>query len=105
MKGRTKNRFSNRAVQQGISLKGYPGQVLLLCLLLLLKVLAKSIFADTGMQITDQGQRHLGAALGSREFAEGVVAKKVCSWSSEVLALAEIATNRPHAAFVLSLMG
>ena len=64
-----------------------------------LLTIAKSIFADTGMQITDQGQRHLGAALGSREFAEGFVAKKVCSWSSEVLALAEIATNRPHAAF------
>ena len=64
-----------------------------------LLTIAKSIFADTGMQITDQGQRHLGAALGSREFAEGFVAKKVCSWSSEVLALAEIATNRPHSAF------
>ena len=64
-----------------------------------LLTIAKSIFADTGMEITDKGQRHLGAALGSREFAEGFVAKKVCSWSSEVLALAEIATNRPHAAF------
>ena len=64
-----------------------------------LLTIAKSIFADTGMQITDQGQRHLGAALGFREFAEGFVAKKVCSWSSEVLALAEIATNHPHAAF------
>ena len=60
---------------------------------------AKSIFADTGRQITDQGQHHLGAALGPQGFAEEFVAKKVTVWSSEVLALAEITTNHPHAAF------
>ena len=31
---------------------------------------ANSIFGGTNVQITDQGQRHLGAALGSHDFAE-----------------------------------
>jgi len=60
---------------------------------------AKSIFGDTDIQITDQGQRHLGAALDSQGFAEEFVSKKVTVWSSKVLALVEVATNRPHAAF------
>ena len=31
---------------------------------------AESIFACTSIQITTQGQRHLGAALGIRSFTE-----------------------------------
>ena len=38
---------------------------------------ANAIFGGTDVQITDQGQRHLGAALGSRYFAEECVSKKV----------------------------
>ena len=59
---------------------------------------AKSIFRDISIQITDQGQCHLGVTLGSRGFAEEFVSKKVTVWFSEVLALAEVATNHPHVA-------
>ena len=59
----------------------------------------QNLSADAGVQIIDQGQRHLGAALGSRDFTEEFVAKKVSAWSSEVLTLAEIATSCPRAAF------
>ena len=38
---------------------------------------AQKLFADTNIQITARGQRHLGAVLGSREFAEEYVADKV----------------------------
>ena len=51
------------------------------------------------------GQRHLGAVLGSREFAEEYVAK---SWVSEISTLAGIANSRPHAvysAFTHGLIG
>ena len=60
---------------------------------------AQKLFADTNIQITARGQRHLGAVLGSREFTEEYVADKVQSWVSEVSALAEIANSHPHAAY------
>ena len=60
---------------------------------------AQQFFADTNIQITARGQRHLGAVLGSREFAEEYVADKVQSWVSKVSALAGITNSRPHAAF------
>ena len=40
---------------------------------------ANAIFGGTNVQITDQGQRHLGAALGSRDYAEEYVSKKICT--------------------------
>ena len=58
---------------------------------------ANSLFSGTKVQITERGQRHLGAALGSRDFAEDYVSKKVCSWVAEVSTLANIAATRPHA--------
>ena len=38
---------------------------------------AKEIFADLGVQITSEGRRHLGAALGTKSFADAFVSKKV----------------------------
>ena len=60
---------------------------------------AQSIFVDTNIQVTARGQRHLGAALGSRSFAEEYVAQKVAAWTAEVSALAVVAATRPHAAY------
>ena len=34
---------------------------------------AKEIFADSGVQITSEGRRHLGAALGAKSFADACV--------------------------------
>ena len=45
-----------------------------------------------------QGQQHLGAALGSRPFAEEYVSKKVTDWVSEITLLSEIAQTHPHSA-------
>ena len=39
------------------------------------------IFDGSGIQVTANGQRHLGAAIGSRRFAEEYVAEKVKLWS------------------------
>ena len=46
-----------------------------------------------------EGQRHLGAALGSQAFAEEYVSKKVTDWVSEITLLSEIAQTRPHSAY------
>jgi len=60
---------------------------------------AQTLFANTNIQITAGGQRHLGAALGSREFADEYTTSKIESWTKEVSALAEVATSKPHAAY------
>ena len=60
---------------------------------------AQTMFANTNIRITARGQRHLGAALGSREFTEEYVTTKVESWTVEVSVLAKIASSRPHAAY------
>ena len=61
--------------------------------------MAQAIFADNNVQITARGQWHLGAALGSRDFAKECVAAKIEFWFTEVSALARVASNCPHAAY------
>ena len=60
---------------------------------------ATLLFEGTGIQITKEGQRHLGAALGTQTFIERYVTEKVHEWSKEVNKLAEIATSQPHAVY------
>ena len=60
---------------------------------------AESLFADTNITVRVEGQQHLGAALGSRAFAEEYISKKVTDWVSEIALLSEIAQTRPHSAY------
>ena len=60
---------------------------------------AKVIFADSGVQITSEGRRHLGAALGTKSFTEAFVTKRVQDWVQEIDTLSSIALSQPHAAF------
>ena len=60
---------------------------------------AQKIFKGTGVQITSEGKRHLGAAIGSTSFRSSYVAEKVNEWVDMVKILAKIATTEPHAAF------
>ena len=60
---------------------------------------AKEIFEGSNVQITTQGQRHLGAALGSSTFVESYVSDKVKSWVDKIIMLTEIAKSQPHAAY------
>ncbi len=41
---------------------------------------AKEVFKDTEVHVTNDGDRHLGAVLGSELFRNEYVGKKVCSW-------------------------
>ena len=62
------------------------------------------MFAETGINITTEGCKHLGAALGSRSHLEQFVGGKVKDWVGEVTRLAEFAsllsrrlvTQHPH---------
>ena len=55
---------------------------------------AKSIiFSDLSIKITTEGQRHLGAALGSESFKEAYVNEKVAEWHKELEHLSIIAKS------------
>ena len=63
------------------------------------EVCAIEVFDCTGVQITTEGKRHLGAAIGSRSFAEEYVSSKVEEWTEEIKHLAKVAVSQPHAAY------
>jgi hypothetical protein len=42
---------------------------------------ARQLFTDTDVNISIEGKRHLGAALGSRTFTEEYVTNKVQGWT------------------------
>ena len=49
---------------------------------------AKAMFGDTYISVTTCGKRHLGAAVGSRDFATEYVSRKVEEWCEELMSLA-----------------
>ena len=60
---------------------------------------AQSIFKDTKIQITTEGQCHFGAALGSESFRESYINDKVIEWIKELENLTLIAKSQPQAAY------
>ena len=66
---------------------------------------ATTIFADTGLNITTSGVRHLGAPLGDAPFSESFVAERVNKWKEELARLADIAAVQPHLAFCALTQG
>ena len=63
---------------------------------LLLK--AKEIFGDEIVNITMEGQRHIGAVLGTEDFKKKYVTNKVRKWVQDVVDLSSIAKEEPQAA-------
>ena len=66
---------------------------------------AKARFGNTGVIITTEGQRHLGAAIGSQAFREQYVTDLVEGWVKEVETLAEYAECEPQAAYAAFTFG
>ena len=60
---------------------------------------AKAVFKDTGVQITVEGDRHLGAVLGSEDFKRDFVKRKISSWVRDIEELAAIAKEEPQIAY------
>ena len=59
---------------------------------------AKSLFADVEIEITCEGQRHLGAAIGTDEFKKQYVKSKVDKWIKDVEKISLFAEDEPQAA-------
>ena len=60
---------------------------------------ATTAFEGTGVNITLEGKRHLGAALGTRSFVISYVQKMVSEWVREMDQLSSFAVSQPHAAY------
>ena len=60
---------------------------------------ATTTFEGTGVSITQEGKRHLGAALGTIKFIESYVKNKVSEWVHEIEVLSTFAVTQPHAAY------
>ena len=60
---------------------------------------ARAVFGATAIDITTEGYRHLGAALGSRSYFEEYVGEKVEDWVGQVIKLAEFAVSQPQASY------
>ena len=59
---------------------------------------AAEVFAGTGIQITTEGHRHLGAVIGSPTFKDKYVTEKIDGWIDELKVLEKIAKVEPHVA-------
>ena len=65
---------------------------------------AKRVFGDE-VNVTTEGQRHLGAVIGSQEFKDQYCREKILRWKGELEALSEIARSQPHAAYTVFTEG
>ena len=66
---------------------------------------ANEFFGKTGVKITSEGERHLGAVIGTTTFKENYVKDKVQKWVADVENLTEIARDEPQAAYIAYTRG
>ena len=60
---------------------------------------------DTTINVTVQGQKLLGAAIGSRKCSEEYVSEKVTNWINDIAQLAEFALSQPQACYAAYTFG
>ena len=65
---------------------------------------AKRMFGEE-VNITTEGQRHLGAVIASQEYKDQYCEEKVRAWKEEIERLSEIAKSQPHAAYIAFTKG
>jgi hypothetical protein len=66
---------------------------------------AKEVFEGSGISITSEGKRYLGAAIGSDDFIEEFVKHKVYEWQTELELLTKVAGSQPQAAYAAFVHG
>ena len=66
---------------------------------------AMEAFQNTGINVTTEDRRHLGAPLGSRDFLEDYVNEKAEQWVEEVIKLSEFANSQPQTFFAAYTSG
>ena len=66
---------------------------------------ATELFRDTGVMITDEETRYLGAAIGRDSFLQSYIKTKVDEWMGELKKLAVFAQTQPQAAYSAYVTG
>ena len=69
------------------------------------EALIKEIFKDTAINTAVEGQKHLGAVIGSRDYLQDYVNEKVTSWVNGVAQLAEFARAQRQASYAAYTFG
>ena len=69
------------------------------------EALVREAFKATVINVTVEGQRHLGAVIGSRDYRQDYVNEQVTSWVNEVAQLAEFARAQPQASYAAYTFG
>ena len=67
--------------------------------------LAVNYFDGTGIKITTEGKRHLGAVVGSQQFKETYVNNLIDEWVEELKNLQKVALIEPHLAYSAYIFG
>ena len=66
---------------------------------------AREVFRDTAINVTIEGHKYLGAALGSRSFLEEYIGEKEDEWVNEVTKRADFAISHPQASYATFTFG
>ena len=66
---------------------------------------AKEVFKHSGLKITTEGRRHLGAVVGADTYKTEYVNQLLDSWIEELKKLSEIAKFEPHIAYTAYVFG
>ena len=71
------------------------------CLVVKEKYLQQAIdtFGSTGIKISCEETRYLGAPIGTEDFIKEFVREKVADWQASVEVRSSFATSQPHAAY------
>ena len=66
---------------------------------------AKFIFKGREAKITKSSQRHVGAAIESKEFKQEYIESMVNIWNNQRISLSKIAEMEPQAAYAAFIGG
>ena len=66
---------------------------------------ARKIFEDTSINITTDGRRYLGGAIGSNTYKETYADDKISELTNQLTMLSEIAKHQPQAAYSAFIFG
>ena len=66
---------------------------------------AERIFKNTDVNITTEGQKHLGAVIGSKSFKQEFITEKVKKWIDDLTMLSKIAKFAPHESYICFTSG
>ena len=66
---------------------------------------SRLLFSNSGLKITTEGRRHLGASVGTQDYKKEYLDQLIDTWIEELGQLSEIAKTEPHIAYTAYVFG